>query len=247
MVRPGSPAVSVIIPAWNEEALVGETVRAVRAAGFADEVIVVDDGSCDGTARAAAAAGAAVLRLERNGGKGRAMNRGAAVARGQVLVFLDADLGATAGEGARLVEPLRRGEADMAVAVFPRRPGRRGFGLAVGAARWGAAVLAGVRLGAPLSGQRAIRREVFFAVGGCDAGFGAEVGLAIDVARAGYRTVEVPCAMDHAVTGWDLRGVLHRGRQLGAVLRALWRRGLPLALVRRVAGARRAGAGVPRG
>ncbi len=243
----GRIAVSVVIPAFNEERRVAETVRAVREAGFADEVIVVDDGSRDGTARAASQAGGRVVRLERNIGKGGAMNRGAAVARGEVLVFLDADLGATAALGAQLLSSLRKGEADMAVAVFPRRPGRRGFGLAVNAARWGVEVLAGVRPQAPLSGQRAIRRAVFAAVGGCEPGFGAEVGLTIDVARAGYRTVEVPCAMDHAVTGWDLRGLWHRGRQFVAVMRVLWRRGLPLALARRLSGWGRARAGMTRG
>lgn len=215
------PAVSAVVPALNEERRVGETVRALRSAGAADEVIVVDDGSRDRTAAVAEAAGAHVVRLRINLGKGEALNQGAAVARGGVLLFVDADLGATAAEAARLVEAVRAGEADMAVAVLPRPRHAAGVGLVVGLARLGIRTLTGMRLQAPLSGQRAMRREVFDAVGRCAAGFGAEVGLAVDAARAGFRIVEVRTDMAHRATGRDLAGFVHRGRQFLAVLRVL--------------------------
>ena len=87
---------SVIIPARNEEGSIAATVRAVLAQATAEmeiEVIVVDDGSTDGTSRAAADAGARVLRLETvNGGNpAAARNRGAEIATGDPLIFLDAD------------------------------------------------------------------------------------------------------------------------------------------------------------
>lgn len=226
-------AVSAIIPAYNEAGRVGETVRALARAGVADEVLVVDDGSWDGTGAAAAGAGAAVLRLPSNGGKGAALDAGAALARGRVLLFLDADLGATAGEAAALVAPVLSGEADMAVAVFPRRGGGNGgFGLTVGLARWGIRRLTGLCPVAPLSGQRALRRPLYDAAGPCAPGFGVEVGLTVDALRAGFRVVEVPVRMDHAVTGRDLAGFCHRGRQFLAVLRALLDRGLLAAVLR---------------
>ncbi len=229
----GAPrmTVSAIIPAYNEAERVGETVWALVRAAVADEVLVVDDGSRDGTAAAAAAAGASVLRLPANAGKGAALDAGVARARGDVLLFLDADLGATAGAAGALIEPVLDGRADMAVAVFPRRRGG-GFGLTVGLARWGIRRLVRLRLEAPLSGQRALLRSVYGAIGRCAPGFGVEVGLTVDAARAGFRVVEVPADLDHAVTGRDLAGFIHRGRQFVAVWRALLARGLLGALLR---------------
>lgn len=217
--------VSVIIPAHNEEGRVGATVRAVRAAGWADEVLVVDDGSRDGTAAAAAAAGARVVRLPRRRGKGAALARGVAAARGDILVFLDADLGETAAEGGRLAAAVRAGVADMAVAVLPPPPVATGRGLVVRLARRALRRLTGLHLRAPLSGQRALTRAVAAAAAPWPAGFGVEVALTAAAARAGFRVTEVDTAMAHVPSGRDLRGRLHRGRQFLAVLAALVRCG----------------------
>jgi glycosyltransferase involved in cell wall biosynthesis len=91
------PLVSVVIPAFNEEANIGRVIRSVVGqcpTGSKLEVIVVDDGSTDGTADAAGAAGARVIRVMKNGSSGNpgaARNRGAASSIGDPLIFLDAD------------------------------------------------------------------------------------------------------------------------------------------------------------
>jgi len=99
-----SRSVSVIIPARNEASTIGRTVRAVLAQGdpgLVLEVIVVDDGSTDGTAEAAEVAGATVLRpanrAHAGGNPAAARNRAAEVAMGEILVFLDADCLPTEG------------------------------------------------------------------------------------------------------------------------------------------------------
>jgi glycosyltransferase involved in cell wall biosynthesis len=91
-----APNVSVIIPAYNCEALLGEAVESVRRQSYQDfEVLVVDDGSTDGTAEAgeAIAAGWDKLRVIRapHAGAAAARNRGIAAARGEWIAFLDAD------------------------------------------------------------------------------------------------------------------------------------------------------------
>lgn len=220
--------ISVIIPAFNEARTLPATVEAVRTLPGVDEVVVVDDGSRDGTAEVAASLGCRVVRLHPNRGKGAALAAGVAAASGDVLVFLDADLGKSAALAGKLWAPILADQADLVIGRLPPagRPG--GVGLVKGLARAGVYRLGGVWLAAPLSGQRAVRRRVLEALPDMAPGFGVEVGLIIDAARAGFRVVEVPVAMGHRETGRDVAGFLHRGRQLLHVARALfgrlWRR-----------------------
>ncbi len=83
--------VSVVVPAYDNAAGLEECLRAL-APGGAHEIIVVDDGSTDGTGAVAARLGAKVLRLERNSGAGAARNYGARQATGDVLLFVDSDV-----------------------------------------------------------------------------------------------------------------------------------------------------------
>lgn len=215
-------AVDIIIPAFNEADRIAATVRAASGIG-ARRVIVVDDGSRDDTALRAAAEGAEVIRLPRNQGKGAALTAGLAASSGDILVLLDADTGASAREASRLIEPLAAGQADVAIAHFPPVGGGGGFGLVKGLARFGIRRLSGLDVQSPLSGQRALRREVWRHLGGIAAGFGAEVAMTITVARAGFRVVEVPVTMTHRELGRSWRGFVHRGVEFWHVGRALWR------------------------
>lgn len=208
--------VSAIIPAYNEADRVGETIR--NSLSFADEVIVVDDGSQDATAKVAREAGAKVISLKRNLGKGYAVYAGFLSSRGDIILLLDADLGATAKEAIHLLSPIEKGEADMTIGVIPS--GRGGFGLVLGLSRWGIKLLTGVRFSAPISGQRALRREVLESFP-WEQGFGLETALTIYALRQGYRLKEVPVMMEHRRTRRDWRGFLHREKQFVHILSAL--------------------------
>ncbi|MCC6443022.1 MAG: glycosyltransferase family 2 protein [Armatimonadetes bacterium] len=218
---------AVLIPAYNEADRIAATVRAARSLPGAASILVIDDGSTDATAQAAQAAGAAVLRLPANRGKGAALNCGLEAADAPILLLLDADLGDSAREAARLLAPIRAGEADMTVATFPHAPHRGGFGLVVRLARWGIHRRTGLWMEAPLSGQRALRREVMAAVGCFEERFGVEVALTLDAARKGFHIQEVETAMSHRLTGRSWRGLTHRARQFRDVARALARRWTP--------------------
>jgi glycosyltransferase involved in cell wall biosynthesis len=91
--RDDGPAISVVVPAYNAESSLALCLQAVaRSAGGTAEVIVVDDGSQDGSGEVARRHGAMVLRHDRPRGPAAARNAGAARARGDVVFFLDADV-----------------------------------------------------------------------------------------------------------------------------------------------------------
>ena len=217
-----SPAVIVLIPAYQEAERIAATVAAARALPGVTRVLVVDDGSTDGTAALAEDAGAEVLRMPQNGGKGAAMRAGLATCPGDdddIFLLLDADLGETAAQADRLLQPVLAGEADLTIARFPRA-GKAGFGLVKGLARMGTWVFTRNWLQAPISGQRACRRWVLQAAPIAD-GYGAEVAMNIAAGDAGARIVEVPVEMTHAATGRNLAGFKHRGRQFAHIFAAL--------------------------
>ncbi|MEV0625879.1 glycosyltransferase [Nonomuraea wenchangensis] len=220
---------AVVIPAANEAQRIATTVKAASALPGVDLVVVVDDGSRDLTGKAARAAGARVVRHSRNRGKAAAMESGAEAVRlldgddaaPRHLLFLDADLGATAAAAAPLVEPVRAGVADMTIAVFATRVKLGGHGLVVRLSREGIRRATGLELAQPLNGQRCLTRAAFEAARPLAHGFGVETALTIDLVRKGFRVEQVEVEMAHRATGTDWRAQLHRATQLRDVARAL--------------------------
>lgn len=114
--------VSIVIPAFDEVSTIGLCVQEAKKCVEAGEVIVVDDGSSDGTAAAAEAAGARVVRLLRNGGKAAAMNAGVQEARHDIILFLDADVtGLTPEAMTRILQPVIAGQHEMYVGLRARK------------------------------------------------------------------------------------------------------------------------------
>lgn len=123
---PGELRLSVVVPAFQEEGRIGSSVRRLSAA-LAEvhgdggiEVLVVDDGSGDATAAEAAAAGARVVSLPVNRGKGAAVRHGVLAARGRTIAFVDADLAYPPEQVLRLLEQV---EGGWDVVVGSRRHG----------------------------------------------------------------------------------------------------------------------------
>ena len=213
-----------LIPAYNEEKRIAKTVRALKKISSIMRIVVVDDGSSDATAKKADEAGAEVIRLEKNLGKGGALNEALKGLDYDVLLLIDGDLGESAIEAGKLLGPVLEGRADMTIADFPKPSTKGGFGLVKGTARWGIKRLTKVQMDEPLSGQRAIRRDVIENISKFGDGFGVEVGITIDTLRKGFKVKEVPTSMSHAETGRNARGFIHRGRQFCDVLRIILNR-----------------------
>ncbi len=154
------PQVSVVIPAYNEAETVGHIVRRVLATGPQWQVIVVDDGSSDDTARVAAEAGAEVVVHPYNLGNGAAVRSGVEAARGEVVVLMDGDGQHPPEDIPKLLEHI--GPYDMVVGARTKRSKVSSFRtlgnrLLVAVAQW----LTGRRIPDLTSGFRAVKREVY--------------------------------------------------------------------------------------
>lgn len=176
--------VSVVIPAYNEAPRIARTVLAARA--HADQVIVIDDGSTDGTAGVARGAGALVVS-QANAGYIAAIKRGFREASGDVVITLDADGEHRAEEIPLLLEPIRDDKADLVLGQRPwiPRPSERFL-------NW----LANLRVpvGDSGTGFRALRRDLALELelrGRCICG----ISVLEPVAR-GARVAQVPVHLE---------------------------------------------------
>ncbi len=223
--------VAVVIPARDEADRIAATVTAAAGLDGVGLVVVIDDGSRDGTGGLARQAGAVVLRHARNRGKAAAMQSGAN-AVGLVdqrerrehprhLLFLDADLGESAVQAGPLAAPVLAGQADMTIAVFAATVKLGGHGLVVGLSGAGIRRAVGWQPAQPLNGQRCLTRAAFEAARPLARGWGVETALTIDLLRQGFRVTEVEVELAHRATGTGLGAQLHRAHQLTDVARAL--------------------------
>lgn len=228
MAQGNSEPLAVLVAARNEADVIESTIASLREAFPAATIWVADDASDDGTGDAAMKAGARLVRRGRFHGKGGNMSACAEAMLSEpdppaTVLLCDGDLAGSARQLGRLVEAVRDGECDLAVAAFAKRVGG-GFGFAVGFSGWAIRNRCGIETIAPISGQRAMRREVLEATLPFAPNYGMETGMTIDAVRAGYRLGEYELDLAHRATGRTLKGFIHRFRQLLDFIRVWWSR-----------------------
>ena len=185
--------VAAILPAYNEARTIERIIKILREVPELNEIIVVSDGSTDATTNVARKAGAIVLELTSNKGKGAAMFAGAQFTSQEVLLFLDADLeGLLPEQVISIIAPVLKNEADMTIGIFKQgRP----------LTDWSQAV-------APyLSGQRAIKRDLFLKAGLANSRYDAEVRLTHFAKENSWRVLEIPLVNVTHVTKEEKRGL----------------------------------------
>lgn len=203
---------AAIIPAFNEERTIGSVIETVWQVPLIDEIIVVSDGSTDGTAHIAETMGVRVVSLPENLGKGGAMMVGVNSTTADVVLFLDADLiGLRPMHVADLLLPVLEGRAEMTVGIFEQ--GRLATDLAQFIAPF-------------LSGQRAVKRELVRQLSNLElTRFGVEVALTRFAKTAGISVVEVELRdMTHVMKEEKLgmvRGFMARLRMYWEIARCV--------------------------
>jgi dolichyl-phosphate beta-glucosyltransferase len=210
-------SLSIVVPAYNEGSRLGNSLRTIvnylEEHAPESELIVVDDGSTDNTANAAReelstskTVRTSVISYQSNLGKGRAVRLGLLASRGDIALFMDADLSTPITEIPKLIEPISRGEYDLTFGSraldrsligihqpWRREQGGRVFNLAVRLAT-------GLPFWDTQCGFKAFRMSVCRPIieGATIDRFGFDVELLYVAYRAGLRLSEVPVRWDHA-------------------------------------------------
>ncbi len=217
---------AAVIPARDEAATLAATLEALRTIPNLSRIVVADDGSGDATAEIAESRGAEVLSASPPGqsrGKGYALRVGLARAREgsqQALLLADADLESSAALLAALIDALDEDHL-VAVAALPPAAANGGFGLVKRLSRSAILRRTGYAPLEPLSGQRALLLPALAALPGIAPGFGAEVGMTLDLLSAGIEPLELPLPLTHRPTYRNPAGFAHRARQGLDIARAL--------------------------
>lgn len=190
--------ISVIIPAFNEERTVGDVVATVKSLNYIDEIIVVDDGSYDNTAQIAKEAGAKVIQHIKNQGKGSAIKTGFKSSKGDIIVFLDADLeNLTPKQVDSFIKPIINGEVDLTKTKFNREAGRVTELTAKPLLNF---FFPEIKYDQPLSGQFAAKRSFLNTIK-LEDDYGIDVGIVLDADVRGKRIKEVDIGkLDHMLS-----------------------------------------------
>ncbi|MGJ3508238.1 hypothetical protein [Enemella sp. A6] len=222
-----------VIPARDAVHAIADTVQAVRALRGVDVVIVCDDGSADETAKYAAGAGAIIVTHQKPLGRARSIDSSVNalgiletrdnLKRAGFVLIAEAEMGADAQRLGALVTPVREEEVDLATAV---PTGEHKPGVAEDLAIRGIDELTGWRPKAPLTGLHCLTRDTFEVASPLAAGWGADVGLLLDVTAAGLRVREVEVDLRPDDRDGSLAASMERARTLTDVTRALAGRGL---------------------
>jgi glycosyltransferase involved in cell wall biosynthesis len=200
---PPDPLLSVVMPVFNERETIDEIIRRVLAVPMRIELVVVDDGSTDGTSDMLVALqrelGFVLLKQPRNMGKGAALRRGFEAVSGDLVVIQDADLEYSPEEYPQLTELIREGRADVVfgsrflgrhrVFLFTHYLGNRLLTFITN-------VLYNTMLTDMETCYKVMRVDVLRSMTLESNGFGIEPELTAKIFKRGYRVYEVPITYD---------------------------------------------------
>ena len=204
----------VIIPAFNEQAAIGEVVE--KSLQYADDVLVVDDGSSDNTCELAGKAGASLIKHPTNFGKGVSLKDAFSKVDGyDIIVTIDGDGQHNPDEIPKLIKPIKENRADFVngsryLNGFDkntpayRRVGQRVLDIATN-------ITAGTSVTDSQSGFRAFRGDTIHLYKFRDPGFGIESEMIADAAENNLKILEVPITVKYDVENSSTKGPVTHG------------------------------------
>lgn len=201
--------ITALIPVYNEEKTLAGVINVLKKNSLIDEILVIDDGSTDNSAALASSLGAQVISLEKNQGKGAALECGINHITSEIILMLDGDLLGLEDKHIRLLlDPLLKNQCDMTVGVFSH--GRGVTDLAQ-------------FLAPHLSGQRAVKTSVIKGIKNLsDCGYGVELAINEYVKQRGsIEYIELPQlthVMKEEKRGF-IRGFVDRVRMYADLIR----------------------------
>ncbi len=219
-VEKSQPKILAAIPAFNEEHYIGTVV--LQAKQYVDQVIVLDDGSSDGTSNVARLAGAEVVRHAAQQGKGAALQRLMVEARNRgadILVFLDADTQHNPNEIPRLIKPVCDG-FDLVIGSRKSQANKTPFYRRVGQKTllYSSQAPSGTRLTDSECGFRAISRRAISALSLKENGFAVETEMIAQASEKGLKIIEVPISNIYTKDGSTLNPWVHGFGVLGRII-----------------------------
>ncbi|MDO5848670.1 MAG: glycosyltransferase [Methanobrevibacter sp.] len=217
--------VAVILPAFNEEENVKAVIDVISKVSYVDEIIVVDDGSTDGTAKVATDAGAIVISHEVNKGKGEAIKTGYNYTNADIIAFIDADISnLTKHKVDAIIRPILDGKTEITKTKFARASGRVTELTAKPLLNF---FFPEISFEQPLSGQFAAKKSALKKIN-FEPDYGVDVGIVLDADVHGISIEEVdigeiehdmsPLSDLHIMANEVVRTIMDRANKYGRVV-----------------------------
>ncbi|WP_425448692.1 glycosyltransferase family 2 protein [Dethiothermospora halolimnae] len=210
-----------VIPTYNEELYIEDTIKGLKKTNLIDSIVVVDDGSTDETINLVEKMDVKLIKLNKNYGKGYAIKKALKAIDFDLLVLVDGDIGVTSYDIKKLIIPVKAGYTDIAIGRFGKPKKRGGFGLVKALAKYGVFTLTKHKLNCSLCGQRVYKKDAIKNIKYIPNKYGVEIAMTVSALREGYKIDEIDVNMTHRETERNISGFIHRGKQFINILKTL--------------------------
>jgi glycosyltransferase involved in cell wall biosynthesis len=216
-------SVTAIVPAFNEDQNIEDTINSLKQIDGITEIIAVDDGSNDNTFETLKRIkNIKIVHYVVNYGKGHAIKSALPHVTNKFVILVDADLKSSALEMRKLVNSTKKTSDSMLVAIYPKPIKKGGFGLVKTLSRKSLLMLTKKSSDSVLSGQRLIYTDFLKKVN-LPEDFGVEFKITLEALRNNIAIIDINTNIRHRETGRNIKGFVHRGKQFTNILKAVIR------------------------